>query len=330
MLFRSAAAVIALFAASAQAAGSLDYDYEDFRAWNDFTGSACNGLKNSPVAVKTTECTRYEDYAMTHGDCKFSSTKTSILKNGVQIGISDDSTCTPSNVVIPGIEDVFHFAQFHIHLSSEHTIDDEFFSAELHMVHLNEGMTRAAVVGTMIEPSRVSDNPVFEPYLQSFRAARAEIECSDCLKDEVAGTAMPGSDNDIHPYKLVEGNTFYHYDGGLTTPTCDEIVWWNLSDSVMDISVRQFNDLADIILNTHHDVNGECKRMTVANKAGSTSRPVQKLNGRKVDRICPRSMFGGDKPVGPDTGEGESSATSAVVGVAGAVSLAAAVASHIL
>lgn len=252
------------------------------------------------------------------------------MKNGVQIGISDDSTCTPSNVVIPGIEDVFHFAQFHIHLSSEHTIDDEFFSAELHMVHLNEGMTRAAVVGTMIEPSRVSDNPVFEPYLQSFRAARAEIECSDCLKDEVAGTAMPGSDNDIHPYKLVEGNTFYHYDGGLTTPTCDEIVWWNLSDSVMDISVRQFNDLADIILNTHHDVNGECKRMTVANKAGSTSRPVQKLNGRKVDRICPRSMFGGDKPVGPDTGEEESSATSAVVGVAGAVSLAAAVASHIL
>ena len=65
MLFRSAAAVIAIFASSAQAAGSLDYDYEDFRAWNDFTGSACNGLKNSPVAVKTTECTRYENYAMT-------------------------------------------------------------------------------------------------------------------------------------------------------------------------------------------------------------------------------------------------------------------------
>jgi hypothetical protein len=65
MLFRSAAAAIALFAASAQAAGSLDYDYEDFRAWNDFVGSACNGLKNSPVAVKSKECTRYEDYAMT-------------------------------------------------------------------------------------------------------------------------------------------------------------------------------------------------------------------------------------------------------------------------
>ena len=64
MLFRSAAAVIALFASSAHAASSLEYDYEDFREWNNFAGSQCNGLKNSPVAVKTTECSRYEDYVM--------------------------------------------------------------------------------------------------------------------------------------------------------------------------------------------------------------------------------------------------------------------------
>ena len=249
----------------------------------------------------------------------------------MQIGIADDATCTPSTVQIPGIDDIFHFAQFHIHLSSEHTIDDNFFSAELHMVHLNEGQTRAAVVGTMIEPSRVTDNPVFEPYLQSFRAARVGIECSDCLNKEIEGTMAPGGDNDIHPYKLVQGNSFYHYDGGLTTPTCDEIVWWNLSDSVMDISVRQFNDLADIILNTHTSVNGECKRLTVANKAGSTSRPVQDLNGRKVERICPTSMFKGDNDVRPRViTEPDSSATSVVVGVAGAISVAAAMASQAL
>lgn len=264
-----------------------------------------------------------------NGNCKFDSTKTTILKNGVQIGIADDATCTPSNVQIPGIDDIFNFAQFHIHLSSEHTIDGLFYSAELHMVHLNAEMTRAAVVGTMIEPTRVSDNPVFEAYLQSFRAARAEIECSDCLKAEVAGTATPGGDNDIHPYKLVGGNSFFHYDGGLTTPGCDEIVWWNLSDSIMEISVRQFNDLADIILNTHHEVNGVCKKITVANKAGSTSRPIQKLNGRKVERICPTSMFTGEISVA-DLKEEESSATSAVVGVAGAVTFAAAMASQVL
>jgi len=89
---------------------------------------------------------------------------------------------------------------------------------------------------------------------------------------------------------LVEGHTFYHYDGGLTTPLCDEIVWWNLSDAVMDISVRQFNDFADIILNTQVEKDGQCQKTTVANKAGSTSRPVQPLYGRTIDRICPSYM----------------------------------------
>lgn len=145
-----------------------------------------------------------------------------------------DTTCTPSNVIIPGIEDTFHFAQFHIHLSSEHTIDDQFFSAELHMVHLNADNTRAAVIGTMVEPSRVlTDNPIFEPYLQAFRVARAAVECEPCLSNEIgaANLKSPGSDNHVHPYKLVEGNSFYRYDGGLATPLCDEIVWWNLADT---------------------------------------------------------------------------------------------------
>jgi carbonic anhydrase len=217
------------------------------------------------------------------------------LKNGVQFELNKDATCTPSNVIIPGIDDTFHFAQFHIHLSSEHTIDDQFFSAELpHMVHLNSDNSRAAVIGTMVEPSRVTDNPVFEPYLQAFRVARAAVECESCLSNEIAAAnpKSPGSDNDVHPYKLVEGNTFYHYDGGLTTPLCDEIVWWNLADTVMDISVRQFNDLADMILNTHvvKEDDWQCKKITVANKAGSTSRPVQQLNGRKIDRICPSHL----------------------------------------
>lgn len=78
--------------------------------------------------------------------------------------------------------------------------------------------SRAAVVGTMIEPSRVTDNPAFEPYLQAWRAAREGVECHDCLAKEVQGTMKPGSDNDVHPYKLVQSNTFFHYDGGLTTP----------------------------------------------------------------------------------------------------------------
>ena len=78
MIFRNAVVntLFVLFSSSlsflpmkaADAAG-LDYNYEDFSAWNDFPGSFCDGQRNSPVAIKTKECTRYEDYAFTVSSC---------------------------------------------------------------------------------------------------------------------------------------------------------------------------------------------------------------------------------------------------------------------
>jgi len=68
MLFRSAAAVIAIFASSAQAAvGTYDYDHVD--TWNnDFTAAAgtgfCGGRKQSPIALETMECSVYANYEM--------------------------------------------------------------------------------------------------------------------------------------------------------------------------------------------------------------------------------------------------------------------------
>jgi len=64
MNFRTAAAVFALLASSAQAATSDAYDYTDIEQWKLMAGSQCNGMKNSPVAVTSKECTKYADYAL--------------------------------------------------------------------------------------------------------------------------------------------------------------------------------------------------------------------------------------------------------------------------
>mmetsp|Transcript_21572 Transcript_21572/g.32789 ORF Transcript_21572/g.32789 Transcript_21572/m.32789 type:complete len:338 (+) Transcript_21572:92-1105(+) len=332
MLFRIATITLALFAPLASAetrATDAAYDYDHPELWKDMAGSACSGLKNSPIAVKDDGCTRYEDYAMNHGDCTFGHMEGVVTNNGVNLVYKDSNPdCTKPHFNIPGMEATYYHHNAHIHLSSEHTIDGRFFSAEMHMVHLNSGGTRAAVVGSMIEASAADDNAIFDIFLDNWKAARAGVECGDCAQ---VSSDKTRDSQVMHPYKMLDGNSYYHYDGGLTTPPCSEIVWWNLAATPMSISVRQMAEMTDIILNTKTlQEDGSCKKVTVASKHGSTSRPTQPLYGRHVDKICPSSMKGmkatAKEPSASESedDDDESSASSFVVGV-GATTVAAAI-----
>jgi len=306
MLFRTAAATIALFAASAQAAGSNTYDYDHVDTWNaEFAGDkgSCNGRKQSPIALETMDCTLYANYELNQGDCTMDDMDFIINKNGVQMNWKSDLSCNKPFFRIPfaeitGNSDEAMFnggatyvhAQTHIHLSSEHTIDGKYFGAELHMVHLNADSTRASVLGTMIKPTLPFDNPTFEHFLERWSLVRKEAGC-DCTDHY---SFDPPTNHKLDVYENMEGKDFYHYDGGLTTPTCDEIVWWNFNTEPWQISVRQFNIMADIILKykpleTDDITNAtQCAAtpQTNASKGGSTSRPPQALNGREVMKVC--------------------------------------------
>jgi len=260
MLFHSAVAVIAMFAASAQAAGNSVYDYDHVDTWNaDFGGDNgfCDGRKQSPIALETMDCTLYANYELNQGDCTLDDMDFIINKNGVQMNWKDALTCQQPFFKIPfaqitGDSDETNFlggatyvhAQTHIHLSSEHTIDGKYSAAELHMVHLNADGTRASVLGTMIRPTLPYDNPSFEHFLKRWSMVREEAAC-DCTDHY---SFDPPENFVLDVYENMEGKDFYHYDGGLTTPGCNEIVWWNFNTEPWHISVTQFNKMADIIL----------------------------------------------------------------------------------
>jgi carbonic anhydrase len=220
-----------------------------------------------------------------------------INKNGVEMRWKDDSvgSCSRPFFKIPvsafsedpsNFEggDTYIHAQSHIHLSSEHTIDGKYFAAELHMVHLNADQSRAAVLGTMIRPVLPFDNPTFEQFLNRWVEVWKAEGC-DCT-NQYTFDLMPNFKLDV--YENMEGKDFYHYDGGLTTPPCGEIVWWNFNTEPWNISVRQFNILVDITLKYTPKEGAQCadKPQTNASRGGSTSRPPQPLNGRKVLKIC--------------------------------------------
>jgi len=293
-MFRLSALALALLNLSAPAyAAEGEYDYDHPELWKDMPGSSCAGMKNSPIAIESSGCTMYGEYEMVDGDCTFGDMEFMVTKGGVNMVYADDSTCDRPEFTIPNpeIDEEYIHHNVHIHLSSEHTIDGGFYPAEMHMVHLNAEGSRAAVLGTMIGVGAPANHPMFEKYLLAWEAARFEVECAAC--DPWAGEV--DENYPLDPYDMLVSDDYYHYDGGLTTPACDEIVWWNFNAETMMISVDQYNRLTDMILYTSVEKNGQCDYITVASEAGSTSRPVQPLNGRTVDKICNRETKKGGK-----------------------------------
>jgi carbonic anhydrase len=198
---------------------------------------------------------------------------------------------------IPRVDGVFELLQFHIHAGSEHTLDGGRFGAEIHLVHqlVDSDPARLAVVAVFVEAAAFEDNALFSSLLAGFDDV-ADATAAACGTDTAPShwwssnnraSVASFEDDQLPIYQLVpEGSTFYRYDGGLTTPPCSEIVDWSVASRPLAVSPAQYADLAGLLLN-YVDPD-TCQYATAASPSGTTSRPVQDLNGRRVRHICPR------------------------------------------
>jgi Eukaryotic-type carbonic anhydrase len=146
--------------------------------------------------------------------------KFSIEQNGVKVTYPD--TCTKNSLQMPSVAGRYEALQFHIHLSSEHTIDDDYFGAELHIVHKATNAARYAVVGIMIEPSSPTNNELFGSLLEKWMnvTSYTHFACGLAYPEIVSPSRSSRQSTSVfNVYDLLaENSTFYTYDGGLTTP----------------------------------------------------------------------------------------------------------------
>lgn len=200
-----------------------------------------------------------------------------------------DGSCKLNEMKIPGIDSTYEAIQFHIHAASEHSLDGEYFGAELHIVHQEVGGDRLAVFGMFLQPGLPVDNPEYQIALDLWEETRKQVADACANEDDkrrrLSSRRLQADDVHLNVYDFVpEGATFYQYTGSLTTPPCSEIVDWNVASLPKIISVRQFTDtLAEL----YGAINpSTCENFSILNEFGSSSRPEQPLNGRTVRHIC--------------------------------------------
>jgi len=183
--------------------------------------AACGiGFNQSPIDITGTV---EADLDMLNFD--YHSGATSIINNGHTLQVN----VAPGNWLRIG-DDEFQLLQYHAHSPSEHQVDGELFPLEEHFVHQNESGA-LAVVSVLYRAGE------FNEHLGRLgTAAPTEINQPALL------------DVDITAYELyADHDSYYRYNGSLTTPPCTEGVRWFVLKAVGHIALEQAENFVQLI-----------------------------------------------------------------------------------
>ncbi|XP_045125786.1 carbonic anhydrase 2-like [Portunus trituberculatus] len=212
--------------------------------WADSFPICGSDVRQSPVALVTADAVG--EFPRVNLGTKFYDTppENLILFNNGHTAQARITYAAGKEASIKGgdLDGKYQLLQFHFHwgandgLGSEHTIDGKRFPLEIHLVHwktsygsvsesLNFG-DGLAVLGIMAEISQ-KDNPKLQPII-----------------DALANIHEPDEETVVDSFifrNLLPDNidSFFRYEGSLTTPTCNEIVIWTVLRNTIPISSKQ-------------------------------------------------------------------------------------------
>ncbi|KAF4149504.1 Eukaryotic-type carbonic anhydrase [Phytophthora infestans] len=173
--------------------------------------------------------------------------------------IQQDENCTVKTTNKGKRE--YSVLQFHMHLASEHTIDDYHYDAELHFVHKAvDGSGKLLVMGVFLHAeNKTQPNAFTQSLVGDMESSNTTLNLD---KIDTNYAEMLNS--------LVKKNHLMNYSGSLTTPGCSEVVdWWVLIQPI-SISLADFQKMQTLY--------GE---LPVTSNS-TDNRPTQPLNDREI------------------------------------------------
>uniref|UniRef100_G1QEP0 Carbonic anhydrase n=1 Tax=Myotis lucifugus TaxID=59463 RepID=G1QEP0_MYOLU len=201
-----------------------------------------------------------------------------ILNNGHSFNVEfDDSQDT---AVLKGgpLADTYRLVQFHFHWGScdgqgsEHTVDQEKYAAELHLVHWN---TKYGDFGTAVkQPDGLAVLGVFLEVGDPKPGLQKVVDALCSIKTKGKSAPFTG----FHPWGLLPGNLkFWFYPVLLTMPTVLVFVTWIEGKLQAPPINKQTNNKINTFRQLSFNKEGEAEEPMVDNW-----RPTQPLHCRQV------------------------------------------------
>lgn len=230
--------------------------------WGDIGYPTCaQGMNQSPINIDRSHVT------IDHGPpllLRYQVSELGIENTGhvVEVPIPTDIHDT---LQIGG--DTYELVQYHFHAPSEHEVNGRRADVEAHFVHQNaDGAT--AVVGVFYVVGRHSNPLLDKVLLNAPEAAGDELHAGEASPAEL----LHGLERVSAGRGRVRVDSFFAYQGSLTTPGCTENVRWSVlahGGRVSGAAVTRFHE----VISKFPGYGGY----------PNNNRPVQPLNGRVVE-----------------------------------------------
>ncbi|PIO71599.1 carbonate dehydratase, eukaryotic-type [Teladorsagia circumcincta] len=228
----------------------------DVVSWNITPSHAAY---KSPIDIRASDI----DYALLHR-MHFvhydHSGAVNVTNNGHTVAVSGFDKWGPRQPFIQGggLKHRYNLQQFHFHWAqhdhqgSEHKIGGLHYPAELHLVHVRQGISLQEAI------RRPDGIAVVGVFLIIGHDGGPMASVSSVLESVIfTGNQSTVQGFRARPLLPARTEAFYRYEGSLTTPTCDEAVIWTVLAEPITITRSQFLlfTLFTIIIEMRPNVN---------------------------------------------------------------------------